>query len=110
MKADLRRRALDAIDDLDAGTATGSALLRRLHERTVAGESGAGDGAPGPATVAEDAGAASLDEPNLYPVLHRLEADWKIRATWQAGADGTLHRTYRRRRLRPRRPGRTGSG
>ena len=64
MTSDLRRRALDAIDDLDGATATGSALLRRLREQS-----------PEAASAAEDAGAASVDEPNLYPVLHRLEAD-----------------------------------
>jgi hypothetical protein len=103
MTSDLRRRALDAIDDLDGGAATGPEVLRRLRENSVAGESGAGDRAP----TAES--GASADEPLLYPVLHRLEADWKIRATWQARADGTLHRTYRRRRLMLRGPGNTVS-
>lgn len=100
MTPDLRSRALAAIDDLDGVGATGPAVLRRLRERSFAGNSGA---------AAEDAGATSPDEPNLYPVLHRLEADWRIRATWQAGADGTLHRTYERRRLMHGRPSRTGS-
>jgi hypothetical protein len=108
MTPDLRSRALAAIDDLDGVGATGPAVLRRLRERSFAGKTGA-------ATVAEaaaeavDAGATSPDEPDLYPVLHRLEADWQIRATWQAGADGTLHRTYQRRRLMHGRPSRTGS-
>lgn len=104
MISDLRRRALDAIEDLDAGKATGSAVLRRLRENSFAGKRGAGDRAPGGESAADDASASSADEPSLYPVLHRLEADWKIRATWQAGADGTLHRTYRRRRLMLREP------
>jgi hypothetical protein len=102
MTPDLRSRALAAIDDLDGVGATGPAVLRRLRERSFAGKSVA-------AAEAVDAGATSPDEPDLYPVLHRLEADWQIRATWQAGADGTLHRTYQRRRLMHGRPSRTGS-
>jgi hypothetical protein len=44
------------------------------------------------------------DQSLLYPALHSLEAGWKIQATWQSDAGGTKHRTYRRRRLLPRRP------
>jgi hypothetical protein len=98
MTSDLRRRTLEAIDGLDGGTATGSALLRRLRERQVDGESGAIDPAP------RADGQAAADEPDIYPVLHRLEADWKVRAPWQIGADGAPHRAYRRRRLMPRLP------
>jgi hypothetical protein len=105
---DLRSRALAAIDDLDGVGATGPAVLRRLRERSFAGESGAATQAR-TSTAAVDAGETWPDEPDLYPVLHRLEADWQIRATWQAGADGTLHRTYQRRRLMHGRPSRTGS-
>jgi hypothetical protein len=48
------------------------------------------------------------DQSLLYPALHSLEAEWKLQATWLVDADGTLHRTYRRRRLLPRRPGTVG--
>jgi DNA-binding PadR family transcriptional regulator len=85
MTSDLRRRALGAIEDLDGATATGPAVLCRLRSHSTEADAVAG-----------------ADEPGIYPVLHRLEADWQVRATWQIGADGTPHRTYRRRRLMPR--------
>jgi len=87
MTSDLRRRALDAIDDLGGGTATGPAVLRRMRERSVAGGRGTGDSPP------------QADEPCLYPALHRLEADWVIASAWRVGPDGRVHRTYRTRRL-----------
>jgi hypothetical protein len=59
-------------------------------------------------SVRADAAAAGPAKPGdqslLYPALHSLEAGWTIQATWQSDAGGANHRTYRRRRLLPRRP------
>jgi hypothetical protein len=78
MRGDLGSRIRGAIDGIDGGAATGPAVLRRLRERS------------------------GLDESLLCPILHRLEADWKLDATWRADAGGAIHRTYRRRRWIPR--------
>jgi DNA-binding PadR family transcriptional regulator len=84
-----RKRALEA---LDRGAMTGSAIFRRIRERSAGGEAEASES------------AQSGDQSLLYPALHSLEAGWKLQATWQSDPGGTKHRTYRRRRLIPRRP------
>lgn len=40
---------------------------------------------------------SAADERLLYPALHRLEAEWKLRATWQPDEVGRPRRVYRRR-------------
>ncbi|MGA3058344.1 MAG: hypothetical protein ABSE70_09985 [Candidatus Limnocylindrales bacterium] len=50
-----------------------------------------------------EAGLNQGDQSLLYPALHSLEASWLVHATWQSDAKGIPHRTYRRRRLLPRR-------
>ena len=87
--ADERKRVLEA---LDGGAMTGSAIFRRIRERSAGGEAEASES------------AQSGDQSLLYPALHSLEAGWTIQATWQSDAGGANHRTYRRRRLLPRRP------
>ncbi len=77
---------------LDGDALTGPDLFRRVRQRSVRADAGAA----GP--------AKPCDQSLLYPVLHSLEADWKLQAAWQSDAGGASHRTYRRRRLLPRRP------
>lgn len=88
--ADERERVLEA---LDGEALTVPAILRRMHERSTGAEAGAGHG------------AEPRDQSLLYPALHSLEADWKLQAGWLSDANGMRRRTYRRRRLLPRRPG-----
>ncbi|HEX7491802.1 MAG TPA: hypothetical protein VF337_08890 [Candidatus Limnocylindrales bacterium] len=40
---------------------------------------------------------AERDHRLLIPALHGLEADGRLTANWQPGADGLPHRTYRKR-------------
>lgn len=40
-------------------------------------------------------GAFTPSEGSLYPMLHRLEADGTLEATWRAGAGGPRRRYYR---------------
>jgi hypothetical protein len=61
MTSDLRRRALDAIDELVGDAATGPAVLRRLSDLSFADKSGAGDHARDTAPAAGDADTASED-------------------------------------------------
>ena len=89
--ADERKRVLE---ELGTEPLSGLAVFRRIRERSAGGEAEAG----------ESAQAHSGDQILLYPALHSLEAGWKIQATWESDAGGTKHRTYRRRRLLPRRP------
>jgi hypothetical protein len=79
-----RRRVLDA---LDGDVLTGPAIARRVR-------TGKSD---------------SADQALLYPALYSLEARWKLQAEWLPGRDGVRHRTYRKRRLLPRRAGRPHS-
>jgi DNA-binding PadR family transcriptional regulator len=77
---------------LDGDALTGPDVFRRVRQRSVrADAAAAGPAKPG-------------DQSLLYPALHSLEAGWTIQATWQSDAGGANHRTYRRRRLLPRRP------
>ncbi|HEX7590610.1 MAG TPA: hypothetical protein VF375_01560 [Candidatus Limnocylindrales bacterium] len=46
-------------------------------------------------------GAAEPRQSLLFPALHSLEEDGCLKAEWRSGADGLLHRTYRKRRLVP---------
>ena len=87
--ADERRRVIEA---LDSGVLTGPAIARWIRERSAAADGGAGQ-----STTPDD---QSL----LYPALYRLAADWRVAATWLPDAHGVRHRTYRKRRLLPRRP------
>jgi hypothetical protein len=90
-----RERVLEA---LDGEVLTVPAILRRMHERSTGAEAGAVHGAePG-------------DQSLLYPALHSLEADWKLQARWLSDANGMRRRTYRERRLLPRRPDWTQRG
>lgn len=45
--------------------------------------------------------AADPDQSLLFPALHKLEADGRLKAEWRPGIDGRQHRTYRKRRLVP---------
>jgi DNA-binding PadR family transcriptional regulator len=89
-----RRRVLEA---LDGEVLTGPAILRRMRERPIGAEAGAEVGAADR--------VAPGDESLLYPAMHSLEADWKLKAMWLPDGDGGRHRTYRKRRLLPRGPG-----
>jgi DNA-binding PadR family transcriptional regulator len=93
--ADERRQVLAA---LEGEALSGSAVFRRIRERSAEGEAAPGES------------GQSGDQSLLYPALHSLEAGWKIQARWQSDAGGTKHRTYRRRRLLPRRPAWTKRG
>lgn len=85
----VRRQVINA---LDGEVMTGPAIFRRIRERSEEGS-------------AASVGAVQPNDQSLfYPALHSLEADWKLQATWQSDASGANHRTYRRRRLLPRRP------
>ena len=88
--ADMRQEIFRLIDRQGPQAPTGPAILRQLER--------------GPA--AETASPARQLPPGeerlLYPALHSLEADWKIRADWVTDASGIRHRTYRMRRLLPR--------
>ena len=95
--ADERQRVLDAVEDLDGGVVTGPVIFRRMHERLI-------DAEPG---ERPEAGPNPGDQSLLYPALHSLEADWRVQATWLSDANGIRHRTYRKRRLLPRRLVRT---
>jgi hypothetical protein len=88
-----RKRVLAAVEDLDGGPPTGPVIFRRMQERATGSDSG----------ERPEAGPNQGDQSLLYPVLHSLEADWRVQATWQSDAKGIRHRTYRRRRLLPRR-------
>ncbi len=43
----------------------------------------------------QSSGAFTPSEGSLYPVLHRLEADGALEATWRAGEGGPRRRYYR---------------
>ena len=72
------KRALETVDAAAPEPLTGPAILKL-------------EGEP----------PAPVDERLLYPALHALEADWKIRAEWATDAQGVRHRTYRMRPLLP---------
>jgi hypothetical protein len=91
--ANERKRLLAAVEDLDGANATGPVIFHRVHERLT-------DTEP---EEPPEAGPKPGDQSLLYPALHSLEADWMVQATWLSDADGIRHRTYRRRRLLPRR-------
>jgi DNA-binding PadR family transcriptional regulator len=88
-----RKRLLAVLEDLDGANATGPVIFRRMQERATGAEP---QGGP-------EAGPNPGDQSLLYPALHSLEADGRAEATWQSDAEGIRHRTYRRRRLLPRR-------
>jgi hypothetical protein len=91
--ADERQRVLAAVEDLDGGPPTGPVIFRRMQERATDTEAG----------ERPEAGPNQGDQSLLYPALHSLEASWLVHATWQSDGKGIRHRTYRRRRLLPRR-------
>lgn len=94
-----RKRVLDALRGEDL---TGPAILRRMSEPSTAAEAGAAGGTePGGAA----GGSESRDQSLLYPALHSLEADWRLKAAWLPDAGGVRRRTYRKRRLVPHLPG-----
>jgi hypothetical protein len=88
-----RKRVLAAVEDLDGANATGPVIFRRMRECATGAEP---QGGP-------EAGPKPGDQSLLYPALHSLEASWLVHAMWQSDAKGIRHRTYRRRRLLPRR-------
>jgi len=88
-----RKRLLAVVEDLDGANATGPVIFRRMQERATDTEAG----------ERPEAGPNQGDQSLLYPALHSLEASWLVHATWQSDAKGIRHRTYRRRRLLPRR-------
>lgn len=59
----------------------------RLSSQEIAARLAAGGPAP--------QGAVAAQEARLFPVLHRLEADGKLRAGWQADTAGKVRRRYR---------------
>ncbi len=85
----VRRQVINALGD---DVMTGPAIFRRIRERSEEVSTASGDG------------VQPNDQSLLYPVLHSLEAGWKLHATWQSDASGASRRTYRQRRLLPRRP------
>jgi DNA-binding PadR family transcriptional regulator len=87
-----RRRVLEA---LEGEALTGPAISRRMHLPWTGAESGT------------EHAATEGDQSLLYPALHSLEADSTLQSEWLSDASGIRHRTYRRRRLRPRRFGGT---
>jgi hypothetical protein len=87
-----RSRVLEALDE---DVLTGPAIARRMDGPSTNAAARAG-------TDGEQA-ANSGDLALLYPALYSLEARWKLQAEWLPGTDGVRHRTYRRRRLLPRR-------
>ncbi len=91
--ANERTRLLAVVEDLDGANATGPVIFRRMQERATGSDSG----------ERPQAGPNQGDQTLLYPALHSLEASWLVHATWQSDAKGIRHRTYRRRRLLPRR-------
>jgi hypothetical protein len=93
--ANERKRVLAAVKDFDGGFLTGPVIFRRMHERSTDAEPGA----------RLEAGPNPGDQSLLYPALHSLEADGRVQATWVSDANGLRHRTYRKRRLLPHRPG-----
>ncbi len=82
------------LEALDGEVMTGPAIFRRISERSEEDSAASGDG------------VQPNDQSLLYPVLHSLEAGWKLQAAWLSGPDGTKHRAYMKRRLLPGRPGR----
>lgn len=56
----------------------------------------------GPAIFRRMSGAHTRtagDQRLLYPALHGLEANWRLRASWLTDASGIPHRVYRRGRF-----------
>jgi len=47
--------------------------------------------------LAKPPAAPEPPEPALYPTLHRLEADGRLRAGWSTDPSGRTRRLYRRR-------------
>ena len=46
--------------------------------------------------LAKPPAAPEPPEPALYPTLHRLEADGRLRASWSTDPSGRTRRLYRR--------------
>ena len=92
-----RQRVLDAVEDLEGVVPTGPVVFRRMYERSTVAEPDA----------RTEAGPIPGDQSLLYPALHSLEADGRVKAIWMSDANGLRHRTYRKRRLLPHRPGST---
>jgi DNA-binding PadR family transcriptional regulator len=78
---DVRRRLLDALGEKPL---SGHEVVQRLA-RDAQGAAAA----PGAAAAAGGAGEASI-----YPALHRLEADGKLRAAWERTQSGPVRRRY----------------
>jgi DNA-binding PadR family transcriptional regulator len=76
------------LEALDGEAMTGPAVFRRMRDRSI------GDGLRD--------GVKAGDQAFLYPALHSLEADRKLRAAWRPDVAGVSRRTYQRRRLLPR--------
>jgi DNA-binding PadR family transcriptional regulator len=75
-----RRRVLNA---LARDSLSSSAIARRLRALGTGGDT----------------------ETLLFPALHGLEASGRLQARWAPNANGISRRTYRKRRLLPRRLG-----
>jgi hypothetical protein len=99
--ADERRQVLEA---LDGDVLTGPAIAHRMDERPT--ETEAAPAATGGAHGSTSPGDQAL----LYPALYGLEANWQLQAGWLPDAQGGRHRTYRKRRLLPRRAGSEKAG
>jgi hypothetical protein len=99
--ADERRQVLEA---LDGDVLTGPAIAHRMDERST--ETEAATAATGGAHGSTSPGDQAL----LYPALYGLEANWQLQAGWLPDAQGGRHRTYRKRRLLPRRAGSEKAG
>jgi hypothetical protein len=93
--ADERQLVFDAVEDLDGVVLTGPVIFRRMHARSTDAEPGA----------QPESGPNPGDQSLLYPALHSLEADGRVKAAWVLDANGLRHRTYRKRRLLPRQHG-----
>jgi hypothetical protein len=90
-----RQRVLDAVEDLEGMIPTGPVVFRRMYERSTVAEPDA----------RTEAGPIPGDQSLLYPALHSLEADGRVKAAWVLDANGFRHRTYRKRSLLPRQHG-----